>query len=85
METKNGIEAQNKPLKYKFLPCKSVFLSCIAAIILERFLPEQHHNYLFLNFQMDLSYRAYNTHISPYLRGRPRNIILHFLGREEIR
>jgi len=32
---------------------------------------------------MDPSYRAYNTHIPPYLRGQPRNIILHCLGHEE--
>lgn len=51
--TNNGVEAQNKALKYKFLPRKSVSLSCIATIILERFLPEQNHNYLFLNFQMN--------------------------------
>ena len=83
VETNNGIEAQNKALKYKFLSRKSVSLSCIATIILERFLLEQHRNYLFLNFQMDPSYRAYNTHIPPYLRGWPRNIILHCLGCEE--
>ena len=66
---------KNKALKYKFLPRKSVSLSCITTIIIERFLPEQYRNYLFLNFQMDPSYRAYNTHIPPYLRARPRNYL----------
>ena len=83
METNNGVEAQNKALKYKFLPRKAVSLSCIATIIIERFLLEQHRNYLFLNFQMNPNYRAYNAHIPLYLQGRPRNIILHCLGREE--
>ena len=77
VETNNGVETQNKALKYKFLPCKSASPSCIATIIIECFLLEQHRNYLFLNFQIDPSYRAYNTHTPPYLRGQPRNIILH--------
>ena len=58
-------------------------LSHIVSIIVEQFLPEQHRKYLFLNFQMDPTYRAYNTHVPSYLQGRPRNVIIHCLVREE--
>ena len=80
METNNGIEAQNKSLKYKFLPRKPLSLSRVATVIIEEFLPEQQHKYLFLNFLMDSTYRAYNTHVPSYLQGRLKKIILHCLG-----
>lgn len=83
METNNGTEAQNKALKYKYLPRKAVSLSHVVSIIIEQFLPEQHRKYLFLNFQMDPTYRAYTTHVPSYLQGRPRNVIIHCLEREE--
>ena len=83
VETNNGTEAQNKALKYKYLPRKAVSLSNVVSIIIEQFLPEQHRKYLFLNFQMDPTYRAYTTHVPSYLQGRPRNVIIHCLEREE--
>ena len=75
-----GIEAQNKALKYKFLPRTSISLS---TIIIEQFLPEQNRNYLFLNFQMDPTYRGYSSEVPTYLHGHPKNIIVHCLAREE--
>ena len=83
VETNNGIEAQNKALKYAYLPRKAVCLSHIVNIIIEQFLPEQHRKYLFLNFQMNPMYRAYSTHVPSYLHGRPRNVIIHCLEREQ--
>lgn len=83
METNNGIEAQNKILKYKYLPRKPLSLSNVATVVIEEFLPEQHRKYLFLNFQMDSTYRAYSNHVPVYLQGRPKKVILHCLGREE--
>ena len=83
METNNGTEAQNKALKYKYLPRKAVSLSHAVSIIIEQFLPEQHRKYLFLNFQMDPTYRGYTSHVPSYLQGRPRNVIIHCLEREE--
>lgn len=83
METNNGIEAQNKILKYKLLPHKPLSLSHVATLIVDTFLPEQHRKYLFLNFQMDSAYRAYSSRVPSYLQGRPKKVILHCLGREE--
>ena len=83
IETNNGIEAQNKALKYKFLPRTSISSSNVVTIIIEQFLPEQNRNYLFLNFQMDPTYRGYSSEVPTYLHGRPKNIIVHCLAREE--
>lgn len=83
VETNNGTEAQNKALKYKYLPRKAISLSHVVTVIIDQFLPEQHRKYLFLNFQMDPTYRAYTTQVPGYLQGRPRNVILHCLAREE--
>ena len=83
METNNGTEAQNKALKYKYLPRKAVSLSHAVSIIIEQFLPEQHRKYPFLNFQMDPTYRGYTSHVPSYVQGRPRNVIIHCLEREE--
>ena len=49
----------------------------VVTIIIKQFLPEQHRKYLFLNFQMDPTYRAYTTHVPSYFQGHPRNIIIH--------
>lgn len=70
-------------MKYKFLPRKPLSLSHVATVIIKEFLPEQQRKYLFLNFQMDSTYRAYNTHVPSYLQGRPKKVILHCIGREE--
>ena len=76
VETNNGTEAQNKALKYKYLPRKAISLSHVVTIIS----CQNNTKYLFLNFQMD---PTYNTHVPSYLQGRPRSVILHSLAREE--
>ena len=79
----NRIEAQNKALKYKFLPRTSISLSnVVTIIIIEQFLPEQNRNYLFLNFQMDPTYRGYSSEV-PTGHPKNNNIIVHCLSREE--
>jgi len=83
VDTNNGVEAQNKALKYKFLPRKSVSLFNVASIIVDQFLPEQQRNYLFLNMQMDPTYRAYSTKVPAYLHGHPKKIIVHCPKKEE--
>lgn len=58
-------------------------LSQVVTAIVEQFLPEHYRKYLFLNFQMDSTYRAYTSYLPSYLQGRPRRVILHCLAREE--
>lgn len=43
VDTSNGVEAQNKLLKYKYIPRRrSLTLSAIVVLIIEIFLPEMH-------------------------------------------
>ena len=84
METNNGIEAQNKVLKYTYLPHrKNINLSHLADIIINNFLPDAYEKYLFQNFKMNPTYRQYRDQIPPYLHGRPPAFIKHCLHRQQ--
>ena len=76
----NGTEAQNKVLKYSYLP-KTMTLSSIATILVEDYLPDAQRKYVFQNFQQSPHCRSYDT-IPTYLHGHPRNVILHCLDRK---
>ena len=79
----NGVESQNKLLKYSYLPRrKSITLSQLATVLYEEFVPETHHKYLYLNYQMSDTYRTYNAIVPDYLRERPRHVIIHCLERK---
>lgn len=83
VNTNNGTEAQNKVLKYSYLPKKkSLTLSGIATLIIENYLPDAHHKYLFQNLQQSSLYRSYNSFVPEYLWNRPRCVILHCLDRK---
>ena len=84
VDTNNGVEAQNKLLKYKFMPRRRhLTLSNVALLIVEEFLPEMHSKYMFQNYAMSADYRSYNDFVPNYLRGRPRKVILHCLDRKQ--
>jgi hypothetical protein len=56
VNTNNGIKAQNKLLKYSYLPKKKTMtLSGIFTLLIERFLPDIYQKYLFENFKMSKS------------------------------
>ena len=83
VDTNNGVESQNKMLKYNFLPRNSrLTLSRLVIVLNENFLPDMHHKHMFLNYQMLPTYRAYNSFVPPYLHGRPRQVIIHCLERK---
>ena len=83
VNTTNGVESQNKLLKYSYLPRrKNITISRLATILYEEFNPDSHHHYLFLNFKSSSSYRTYNEFVPRYLHGRPRQVILHCLERK---
>ena len=83
VNTNNGTEAQNKVLKYSYLPKKrTMTLSSIAIILIEDYLPDARRKYVFQNIQQSPHYRSYNDTIPTYLHGRPRNVILHCLDRK---
>ena len=53
INTTNGVESQNKLLKYSYLPRrKNITLSHLATVLYEEFVPEMHHKYLHLNYHM---------------------------------
>ena len=83
INTTNGVESQNKLLKYSYLPRrKNITLSQLAAVLYEEFIPETHHKYLYLNYQMSGTYRRYNDFVPVYLLERPREVIIHCLERK---
>ena len=82
MDTNNGVEAQNKLLKYSYLPNrKNITLSSLVSHIIESFLPDRYQKYLLQNYQMTEAYRSYSASIPEYLRTRPRSVIIHCLDR----
>lgn len=82
VNTTNGVESQNKLLKYSYLPRKKISLSRLATVLCEEFNPDIHHKYLFLNFKASSNYRTYNDFVPSYLHGRPRQVIIHCLDRK---
>ena len=82
--TNNGLEAQNRVLKYSFVPRhkKSLNLSTLITILVDGFLPESYQKYLYLNYKQSSSYRSYKDFVPEYLHGRPRATILHCLDRK---
>lgn len=60
VNTTNGVESQNKLLKYSYLPRKKNIISRLGTILYEDFNHDIHHKYLFLNYKTQPSYRTYN-------------------------
>ena len=83
VDTNNGIEAQNKLLKYDFLPRNKqrTTVSAITAVLVEDYLPTAYQKYLLQNYKQTSTYRTYNDFVPDFLRDRPRNTILHCLER----
>ena len=82
VDTNNGAEAHHKTLKYSYLPKqRSMTLSSIAKLLVEDFLPESRKIYLFKNYKQSSLYRSYKELVPPYLKERPRSVILHCLHR----
>ena len=80
MNTNNGIEAQNKLFKYRYLPGsldKSVF--GIVVMIVESFIPDSYQHYLDTNLQLSGSYREFKRDIPDYLHNPPSHLVKHCL------
>ena len=83
IDTNKGTEAQNKLLKYSYMPKqKSMTLSGIACLLVDQFLPDAHRNYVLANVKVTEWYRRYKNFVPEFLRGRPRSVILHCLDRQ---
>ena len=81
LNTKNGVEAQNKYFKYNYLlrsVDKSVF--DIAALLVEWFIPDAYQHYLNTNFKLSSRYRKFKDNIRSYLQNRPAHFIKHCMS-----
>ena len=82
VDTNKGVEAQNKLLKYKYLPQqKQIALSEVMTILVETFLPDMYQKYLFQNYTMTTVYRPYKDNIPDFMRDRPCKAVLHCMDR----
>jgi len=80
VETNNGIEAQNKVLKYSYLSHqKNINLSHLVDILINNFLPDSYEKYLFQNYKMNPTYRKYHDLVPSYLHGFLPALIEHCL------
>ena len=79
--TNNGVEAQNKTLKYSFLPRGKVSLTSLLAILVEEFVPEQKKKYLIPTVSQGSGFRKYNDFVPHFLHNRPHTVIKHCLAR----
>ena len=82
VDTNKGVKAQNKLLKYKYLPQqKQIALSEVMTILVETFLPDMYQKYLFQNYAMTTAYRPYNDNIPDFLRDHLCKAVLHCMDR----
>lgn len=79
VDTNNGVESQNKVLKHIYLRRVKgdKTLSSIVCIILKRYLPAQHHEYVFKQ------YRCYSADVPAFLHNRPTSTIKRCLTNME--
>ena len=83
MDTNNGTEAQNKILKYKYMPkTRASTLSALVTLLVERFLPDAQQRYVLPNVKASDWYRTYNNFVPAYLRDRPRSVVLHCMNQQ---
>ena len=69
VDTNNGTESLNKALKYSYPPKqKSLSLTSIASLLIDRFLPDMYQKYIFQNCKLSEEYRAYNDSIKTHGR-----------------
>ena len=78
VNTNNGVEAQNRVIKYSYLPHtidKSVH--GIVIMLVERYIPECFQEYQAMNMLLSGRYRRYNPMVPIYLHNRPPHFVKH--------
>ena len=84
VDTNNGTESLNETLKYFYLPRrKSLTLSGIANLLIDRFLLDMWQKYIVHNYKLSEEHRGYGDNIPDYLKGRQRSVIFHCLERKD--
>ncbi|XP_063440916.1 uncharacterized protein LOC134721686 isoform X1 [Mytilus trossulus] len=78
INTNNGVERQNRTLKYDFLAkYTDRTLTGMLTTVIKRFLPDQYRKYLDVNIKASAFYKQYNQHIPAFLHNRPKELIDH--------
>ncbi|CAC5393005.1 unnamed protein product [Mytilus coruscus] len=73
VNTNNGVERQNKTLKYEYLQQKkSSTLRHLLSVIVDNFLPDSYKKYLQLNVSALNQHKTYAAEIPVFLHNRPR-------------
>lgn len=85
LTTNNGIESQNKLLKYSFLKNHTTkSLSNIPEVIIEDYIPSALNAFEVANTKISGSYKRYNHEIPEFLHNRPVGFIKHTYNRFKI-
>eukprot|EP00794_Sanderia_malayensis_P017245 gene17245-18965_t len=80
VRTNNGVERQNKSLKYEFLKKrKKSCLSHMANVLITNFFAKKYKKYVSLNVMFSSGYKSYSAWVPSYLLDRPRKFVLHCL------
>ncbi|XP_066303195.1 uncharacterized protein [Branchiostoma lanceolatum] len=80
--TNNGVERQNETLKYSHLDgSKKRSLSDMLTTVVTDFLPTAHRKYIQLNVTYSSCYRKYHESLPPFLKDRPRGVVIHIMSR----
>ncbi|XP_062591433.1 uncharacterized protein LOC134252909 [Saccostrea cucullata] len=80
----NGVERQNKCLKYEFLETKKAkSVSHLLTVLWNEFLPDLYQRYVRQNLSSSEEARAYDKDIPTFLRNRPGSVVKHCFKRWE--
>ncbi|KAK3083109.1 hypothetical protein FSP39_014287 [Pinctada imbricata] len=78
INTNNGVERQNRTLKYDFLSkYTDRTLTGMLTTVIKRFLPDQYRKYLDVNIKASAYYKRYNENLPLFLHNRPKEFIDH--------
>ncbi|KAK3104713.1 hypothetical protein FSP39_008463, partial [Pinctada imbricata] len=82
INTNNGVERQNKVLKYEYLDMKKAkSLSHLISTILLKYLPDSYRGYLQQNLNSSNEVKKYGQDVPSFLHNRPKPFIIHCMKR----
>ncbi|XP_056009107.1 uncharacterized protein LOC130051290 [Ostrea edulis] len=84
VNTNNGVERQNKSLKYEYLDTKKAKSLChLLTVMWNDFLPDTYQRYVRQNLSAAEEAKTYSANIPDFLRNRPKNVVKHCFTRWE--
>lgn len=84
VNTSNGVERQNKSLKYEYLDTKKAKSLChLLTVLWNDFFPVTYQRYVRQNLSAAEEAKTYSACIPDFLRNRPTNVVKHCFRRWE--